>query len=205
MSSLKTAADIVAALRVDVDMTDTQQAQIFYERALKDEHWPVRTEALPLIVGCDPSRWRDHLDTQGLHPQEETLWHILANDLGIEADARVNVATLVEWARGQSLGLHPSFLRIYEFVRKVLLASAHEPVAEAEETDRHLAHEREIVLGAALSLLAKMPEKCRDANGFVDGAAIVELIQATAARWFTQSAPQMDAAEMARFIDKWLE
>ncbi|MEM7465317.1 MAG: hypothetical protein AAF387_00360 [Pseudomonadota bacterium] len=67
------------------------------------------------------------------------------------------------------------------------------------------AGEREIVLGAALSLLAKMPEKCRDVNGFVDGQAIVALIEQTAARWFADRQPAMTNKEMAEFIDKWLE
>ena len=109
MNNVKTAADIVSALRVDVDLADNQQAQIIYERALKDEHWLVRADALPLIVGLDPVQWQNHLDSHGLQPQEETLWHIVANDLGVEDGARVSVSNLVEWARTQSVNLHPSF------------------------------------------------------------------------------------------------
>ena len=62
-----------------------------------------------------------------------------------------------------------------------------------------------MVLGAALSVLSKMPHKCRDENGFVDGAAIVGLIKTTAARWFPASEPVMSEGEMVSLIDKWLQ
>ena len=206
---MKTAADIVEGLRIGTDMHDTQQAQIMYEAALKDECWAVRAQALPLIVGCSPETWRDYLNEYEIFPQEEMLWHVIANDLSIEANAPIEIARIVEWARVQSVSLHPSFLRIYEFVRKVLLASSPAPESAATSTNDQVANaiaqEREIVLGAALSLVAKMPDKCRDEHGFADGNIIVDLMLKSAARWFPQGEPSMSAEEMARLIDKSLE
>ena len=188
-------------------MDDQQETQIMYEGALKDESWVLRAQAVPLIVGCAPSDWQQYLLEQDVVPQEEILWHALANDLGVAENAEIEIGRLVEWSRVQSIPLHPSFLRIYEFVRKVLLASA--PTSNAGDNDQQLrdivTQEREIVLGAALSLVAKMPDKCRDEHGFVDGQTIVGLMQQASARWFPQGEPSMDAEEMARLIDKWLE
>lgn len=207
MTSTKTAADIVRALRVGIDMEDRQDAQIMYEGALKDESWVLRAQAVPLIVGCAPAEWPQYLLAQDVVPQEEILWHAIANDLGAEESAQIEISRLVEWARVQSIPLHPSFLRIYEFVRKVLLATAptSSPADDGQQLQSNVAQEREIVLGAALSLVAKMPDKCRDEHGFVDGQTIVSLMQQASARWFPQGEPSMDAEEMARLIDKWLE
>ena len=205
---MKTASSIVDELRIGVPMSDEQDAQIMYEQWLKHDQWAARENALPLVVGCEPGNWRAYVDAQNLQASEETLWHILANDLGIEPNDSISINTLVEWTRSQSITMHPSFLRIYEFVRKVLLASSPpQPKAEdfGEPADNHSAHEREIVVGAALSLLSKMPAECRDENGFADGAAIVALINKTAARWFPTSAPAMSEQEMSDLIDKWLE
>ena len=204
---MKTASDIVEELRSGINMTDTQQSQIMYETGLKVDQWLARAEALPLIVGCAPGDWQTYLKAEDKSPQEELLWHIIANDLGIEADNKLDISSVVEWARAQSISLHPSFLRIYEFVRKVLVVGANNSRSEegAKAVEDPAAAEREIVLGAALSLLAKMPESCLDAHGFVDGAAIVDLMNQTAARWFPHIEPTMTRTEMAALIDKWLE
>ncbi|MEM7466905.1 MAG: hypothetical protein AAF387_08480, partial [Pseudomonadota bacterium] len=80
---MKTANEIVAELRADIDMTDQQAAQIMYEQWLKEQAWVAREEGLPLIVGVDPNGWQTYLSKSTLHPQEELLWHILANDLSV--------------------------------------------------------------------------------------------------------------------------
>lgn len=202
---MKTAADIVNELRVAIDMSDPQAAQILYEKWLKQDAWPARLVALPLVVGCDPDNWHHYLETNTLGAQEEILWHICANDLTILENDKIVISRVAEWARAQSIDLHPSFLRIFEFLRKVLVAVPASDDSESPEVQAMVAGERETVLGAALSLLAKMPNKCRDDHGFVDGAAIVKLIEQTAARWFPHGEPNMSASEMARLIDKWLE
>ena len=216
---MKTPADIVNQLRLGVDMSDLPPAQIIYEKWLKSDLWEARAIALPLIVGCDPEQWQAYLATHKLAATEELLWHILANDLSVEQVEGVSVSQVTEWSRVQTVNMHPSFLRIYEFLRKVLIASAAQDNSSSQRATNKIgadgengngagkarAEEREIILGAALSLLAKMPEKCRDANGFVDGDAIVGLIEQTAARWFPQSAPTLTRADMVTLIDKWLE
>jgi hypothetical protein len=64
---------------------------------------------------------------------------------------------------------------------------------------------REQVLGAALNLVAKCPEKCTDAHGFVNGEAVAALIAAQSARWFDAPTPPLSNTEMAQLIDRWLE
>lgn len=213
---MKKPADIVEELRVAIDMAEQQLTQIVYEQWLKQEQWSARETALPLIIGCDPQQWQHYLNQHELTATEELCWHILSNDLGVEAGDQVSVGAITEWARVQSVTLHPSFLRIYGFVRKVMISSGMPESATTNPEDMYqLTHEqqleneqaqgREIVLGAALSLLAKVPEKCRDSNGFVDGAVITALIEQTAVKWFPAGSSALSASEMAGLIDKWLE
>ena len=91
---MKTAADIVQELRIDLDVTDSQPAQIMYESWLKDDRWGARAAAIPLLVGCDPKVWQAYLGDHGLQAQEEMLWHSVANDLGLEANASAPVGEL---------------------------------------------------------------------------------------------------------------
>ncbi len=215
---MKKPSDIVDELRVGIDMSDQQTTQMIYEKWLKLEQWTAREIALPLIIGCDPEQWSNYVEQHQLTASEELLWHVVSNDLGKEPDDSLSIAAINEWARIQTVSLHPSFLRIYEFVRKVMMSSmppnlaGDENNAETEasrsteqRTDIARAMEHEIVLGAALSLLSKMPDKCRDTNGFADGAKIAELIQQTAVKWFPASSPLLNKNEMAELIDKWLE
>lgn len=211
-------SDIVEELRVGIDMVDQQATQLIYEKWLKFDAWTARGIAVPLIIGCDPEQWSSYIAQHELAANEELLWHILSNDLGKEADDEVSIAAVNEWARIQTVSLHPSFLRIYEFVRKVMMSSMPLKAADSQtkaemaandrvvrQADIELAREHEIVLGAALSLLSKMPDKCRDANGFADGGKIAELIEQTAVKWFPTSPPILNKSKMAALIDKWLE
>ncbi|MFH0352443.1 MAG: hypothetical protein ACHBMF_11040, partial [Chromatiales bacterium] len=64
---------------------------------------------------------------------------------------------------------------------------------------------REKVLGAALNVLAKCPDRCYDQHGLVSGEKITQLIAVQSMRWFDTAEPPMRSGEMAELIDKWLE
>ncbi|MGH8472551.1 MAG: hypothetical protein ACREVJ_08900 [Gammaproteobacteria bacterium] len=61
------------------------------------------------------------------------------------------------------------------------------------------------VLGAALNVLAKCPDRCYDQHGLVSGEKVTQLIAAQSIRWFDAEEPPMRTGEMAELIDKWLE
>jgi hypothetical protein len=103
----------------------------------------------------------------------------------------ISVASVYAWAQDSGVILPSSFIRLYEFFRQVALQPEASGVAEeiGDESSSEPPEDIEIVLGAALSLVSKMPDRCRDRNGFIDGTIVATLILDTAARWFPLSPP----------------
>ncbi len=182
--------------------------QRLYEHWLKRDDWSARTEALPLVVGIEPEFWDAYLSKHKLADLEQEVWDSFAAGNGIEADDQsVSIATVYEWFTGCDIEFASSFTRIYDFVRRATSQSKVTEVvaAEVDSTSRELQQENEIVLGAALSIVSKMPERCRDEHGVVDGGVVSKLIVEKAARWFGSVPPSMTQEQMASLIDQWLE
>ncbi len=200
----------VEELRVGVkpDSLDLSMQRL-YEYWLKLPEWQARNEALPLAIGVDSAHWQDHLNEYGLVRCEQDLWRLFAESNSINSDVEaVPVPTVYSWFHGNNVELPVSFARLFEFVRQATFRSesipngADETTQERSEAEQD---EREIVLGAALSLVSKMPDRCKDEHGFIDGTLVSELILETSARWFASTAPTMTSAQMTELIDKWLE
>jgi len=200
---------LIAALRVGVDAqsfdVDTQKC---YEQWLKHDEWSARSQALPLIVGVAPPDWSRYLDDHGLQATEAAAWPQFQHDVAIAHDSSsVSVEHLVACVRRGGVELPASFSRLYDFVRQTTLYATPANVAPLPDAAEPggLPDETEIVLGAALSLVATMPDRCRDDHGFVEGEIVAKLILKAAARWFPLQPATMSEAAMAALINKWLE
>jgi hypothetical protein len=200
----------VEALRAGVrhDTTDVAMQRL-YERWLKQAEWQARSEMLPLIVGVEPERWTEYLSEHHLVEEERTLWDLVVSGIGIASDdVALPVSTAYEWFRGNGVELPDSFIRLYDFICQTILPPATTAAVnhgDSKGQSGEPAGEKEIVLGAALSLVSRQPHRCRDEHGFVDGAIVSKLILETAVRWFPSTAPSMTQVQMAELIDKWLE
>ena len=200
----------VEELRVGVkpDSLDLSMQRL-YEHWLKLPEWEARNEALPLAIGLDPEQWQNYLNEYELVHCEQDLWRLFAESNSINSDDEsVSVPTICAWFQGNNVELPISFVRLFEFVRQATVRS--EPTLNGvdETTQERLEagqDEREIVLGAALSLVSKMPDRCKDEHGVIDGTLVSKLILETSARWFALTVPTMTSAEMAELIDRWLE
>jgi len=200
----------IEALRTGVRCHATDVVmQRLYERWLKRTEWQARSEMLPLIVGVEPERWAEYLGEYHLVEEERDLWELVASGIGIDTDEMaLPVSTAYEWFRGRGVELPESFTRLYDFIRQTTLPTGPTRVVNRNDSggqSGESARENEIVLGAALSLVARIPDRCRDEHGFVDGRVVSKLILDTAVRWFPLTAPSMTQAQMADLIDKWLE
>ncbi len=200
----------VEKLRVGVmpDSLDLSMQQL-YERWLKLPEWKARLEALPLAVGIDPDRWQDYLNEYGLVSSEQDLWRRFAESNSINSENEpIPVLAVYAWFQSKNIELPLSFVRLFDFIRQATVSpeprhhGSHETPPEISAAERD---EREIILGAALSLVSKMPDRCKDEHGFIDGKIISNLILETNARWFASTAPTMTSVQMAELIDKWLE
>lgn len=201
--------DLVAQLRVGASHESYDvSVQRLYESALKRDRWNVRFEAMPLLIGVDPESWPDYLKQNELTAFEAALWERLADGLDMESDVDlVAVEKIVNYFRANGITLPVCFTRLYDFIRQSAGTSQRtgDPGVEPNNDAAAAQMEKELVLGAALAVVAKMPERCRDEHGFIDGKLVTQLILRTAVRWFPTRAPAMSADDMARLIDKWLE
>ncbi|MGH8658256.1 MAG: hypothetical protein ACREV4_07215 [Gammaproteobacteria bacterium] len=196
--------------------------QRLYERWLRQDEWRVRSEALPLLFGVEPSQWPELITGLGLRAQIEGAWDELKACIARaqfppligtqreEEEWRVNPLDFYQWARGQGLDIPPAFERLAQFVATVI-KRPHSPspapraLFGAGPLPQTQTSEREKILGAALNVLAKCPDDCRDEYGLVSGEAIVKLIAEQCIRWFDTPQLPADATEVAALIDRWLE
>lgn len=201
---------------------DDVDEQRLYERWLRRDEWRIRSEALPLLFGVEPSRWPDVIASLKLEPQVEDAWHMLKacvaqsqfpSLIGTQREEEPWVAHPLDfyhWVRGQGLDIPPAFEQLAQFVATVIKrphspSPASHALFGAGAPPQTQASEREKILGAALNVLAKCPEACRDEHGLVNGEAIAKLIAEQCIRWF--DAPQLpaDPRDVAALIDRWLE
>ncbi|MGH8593332.1 MAG: hypothetical protein ACREV3_05600 [Gammaproteobacteria bacterium] len=196
--------------------------QRLYERWLRQDEWRVRSEALPLLLGVEPSQWPELIRGLELGLQAEGAWDRLKACIARtqfppligtqreEEEWGVHPLDFYHWARGQGLDIPSAFEHLAQFIATVIRRPhpsyrASHPLFGAALPPQTQASEREKILGAALNVLAKCPQGCRDEHGLVSGEAIVKLIGEQCVRWF--DAPQLPAhpTDMAALIDRWLE
>lgn len=197
------AADAVTALRAgaavhDVD-TPTQQR---FERWARREHWRLREEALPLLVGFEPSDWRAHLEATGTSAIADALLDTLARDLGVDPSASVAPLAIGDWARSHGVRVPLALERLLDFISGVLPPAADDRRKPQDDVLR--AQEREILLGAALLLVTKEPAACVDEDGYYSPPQIARLILARARLWFPLAPPTLDEAAIATLIGRWI-
>lgn len=190
--------------------------QVLYERWLKRPAWRLWDEAIPLLLGVDPAAWPPAEET-GLREADERVRAALRasvtdrgglriSDPGAEpADWCVEPAELYRFATGRGILVPGPFAALMDFILRTVKSPASgvfEPRGHAATLDPSV---RERLLGAALNVLAKCPAECYDSHGLASGAHIAERIAAQALRWFDAPEPPMSRADMAAFIDRWLE
>ncbi|MGH8578497.1 MAG: hypothetical protein ACREXJ_16650, partial [Gammaproteobacteria bacterium] len=112
------------------------------------------------------------------------------------------------WARASGVPIPEPFEALLQFIQRVVpgsSASSPDALREPSSARSDAPSTREKVLGAALNVLAKCPDRCYDQHGLVSGEKVTQLIAAQSTRWFDTAEPPMRTGEMAELIDKWLE
>ena len=202
---MSTIHSLIKSLRAGVDLRSVNvEIQVLYEQWLKQDNWAARNEALPLVVGVDPVLWLAYVETGEHAEAEQALWAAFQQKTGISGESEpVAVDSVVLFFRKQDVEMPASFSRLYEFIRQTTLSA--EPDAADVADARMQGEETETVLGAALALVASMPDRCRDEHGFVAGERVAKLILQSAVRWFPMQPPTMTESAMAALINKWLD
>jgi hypothetical protein len=170
-----------------------------YEDWIVRDEWRLDQEVIPLIVGCDPTQWANLTDAFELASEIAELQTILAVDFGTTAASNIAVQRVRSWAQKHQVDLPPACKALLDFIAQTLPSRVSpEPVDDG-------APERERVLGAALALVTRFPQQCRDIHGFFDSRLIANLIVEKGALWFDCGQPTLSPVAMAELLKPYLE
>jgi hypothetical protein len=181
------------------DLAPTYQA--LFEQWLCRDRWRVANEAIPLLVGVAPENWSAYVAANGLSGPARRLTDRLTHDLGCATDELVDVEKLGAWSRAQGFELPGAFERVLEFIVSVV---PRPDTAPDHESLMARANERERLLGAALALVTRFPQQCRNADGAYDGKQLATVLMEKAVVWFPLAAPEMSVEEIASLFESYL-
>ena len=192
-----------AGLNVDSTAVD-HETQRRVEGWAKRSEWAARSEALPLLVGADPNDWARALELPSNARHEAALWRALSATLGLGADsnALISPTRLRSAAEANGLDLPLALVRVLDFITAVLSPAGEDPPDPAPLLQA--AEDRLTVLGAALALLARTPDRCLNEAGYYDAARLARAIFQQAVYWFPLGPPSLDEAAAATLIARWL-
>jgi len=196
----------------DPGRSDVLEQQLLYERWLKREQWLLRREAIPLLFGVDPEAWPRANEDPAVAAAEARLWQWmnegdgdarphLANPAVESEQWQVAPAAAVNWWRAAGMRVPETLENLLQFILRVVKTPEAAPAADAAPAPRAA----EQVLGAALAVLSKWPDRCRDEHGFADGALMLNVIRQHAAAWFDGPELPMDGDEAYALIERWLQ
>ena len=193
------------------------QQQLLYEHWAVKNTWHLRTEALPLLLGMDPDKYK--MNDNSLTEEEaiKGLWchaiqcieHgllLVTNKAQKADDWQVEPIAIYQWAVISRLQLPDPLVAIMDFVGRTIKKSP-QPALPAETPDggqlsSAFDEEREKVLGMALAVLAAFPDGCRNAVGEIKA----ELMVGVCKEQFRVQGQQLKLADgaMIDLIHKWL-
>lgn len=175
-----------------------------YEHWIAREPWHLADIAVPLLVGCEPQEWPAFLHRHDLTAAAGALAAALARDFDSVESSSIDVVAIRAWADRRQLPLPQALRALLDFIARTLPARAALPPCTGPAHAVGVG-EREQVLGAALALVTRFPERYRDAEGSFDARALAESIVEKSALWFDSGPPSMTVAAIAEVLAAYLD
>lgn len=169
--------------------TEAMRQQQLYENWLKRDTWLLRDEAVPLLLGLDPT------SADPAHSGIAGLWETVRvaveeGELAVynrQAPAgswSVAPAAVYRWANRKALSLPAPFSELMEFILQTVKQD------EAAHTEADSGHsfnvDNENILGAALAVINAFPEDCLKFGGGIDIHRTIALMDQYAVDLFGQ-------------------
>jgi hypothetical protein len=204
--------------------TESVARQMLYERWVGRADWAVRGEALPLLVGVDPQLWERALAEPGIAAAERAVWQIVRADVAagrLQVNAaqeppgkwRAKPAALYFWAQSHRHRVPDALEALLQFVLKVVARGDFDargepaplvPGVARRAPAREAGTPAEQLLGAALNVVSKWPDRVRDEHGFIDAGKVVDRIERSARVYFDSDALPMARDRAIAVVDRWL-
>ena len=205
---------------------DKLQQQRLYEKWVSQQSWLLQSEGIPLLLGLDPQAVNDISKSIDDEQERNDLWdHAkkcveqnllpVSNRDNSPETWEVSPIDLYCWASVSRIIIPDQLVRLIEFVIHTIKL----PVAEIKSIDgtnnynsrenhghpETFQNQREQVLGAALVLLARYPEKCKNSKGRIRPELIVNMINEKGEIWFGNDKLLLSNAVMQDLLDKFLK
>jgi len=213
--------DVLRSRAQQIYGEDVYEQRLLYEKWVARERWKLETEAIPLVFGFDPEhcdfhndeyrRLADELAGHARHCIEHKLSLTAVNPAAEPADPEVRPAEFYRWASVSRVQMPEALVQLMEFVISTVAGEKDRIDAQggvsgsAGDDSLEFDRQREMVLGAALAVMAEFPEQCRNRKGRLSVAAITELIMQHQGVWFPDPEKMMSVAGMQDLINKWIK
>ncbi len=188
------------------DYEETFALQRLFEKWVVKEQWLVNEEAIPLLLGSDPTT--DFLNSEYKQLQVKVNTAISDGKLEIietEAGSAIKPAAIYQWAMTNRLELPMELVNLMEFVLKSILATSPEPSSENQFELASVENDRHQVLGACLAIVANFPDECKNAKGVIKTEAILRLLAKHSDKLFAGQLPKMSSTAIRDLVNQWLQ
>ena len=192
---------------------ETLNLQKLYEQWSCKESWLLYDEGIPLLFGLEPGN--NNIDDE-LSDKIESLWEHaqdcvnkkLLSVINQEKPAnewQVRPLDLYSWGTVSRITMPEEFSLLMAFVAQTI-KPAHaqsEQVVNENSQDALYQKHREIVLGAAISLLINAPDLCKNKKGKIVSNLIAKNILENEDQWFGDDRPMLAETAMTDLIDEY--
>ena len=194
---------------------ETLNLQKLYEQWSCKESWLLYDEGIPLLFGLEPGN--NNIDDE-LSDKVESLWEHaqdcvnkkLLSVINQEKPAiewQVRPLDLYSWGTVSRISMPEEFSLLMSFVAQTIKPDhdQSEHVVIENSQDALYQKHREIVLGAAISLLINAPDLCKNKKGKIVSNLIAKNILENEDQWFGDDRPMLAETAMTDLIDEYIK
>lgn len=198
------------------------EKQQLYERWSVKDHWNLKAEAIPLVLGFDPQEDEYENNLQRNKEIEDLFSHakkcirqersLTVKNLSEEEDQwQVVPAEFYQWASVSRIEIPEQLSALMEFIISTVKTSGFVSDSkedsnvspEAVNLSQQFNQETELVLGAALAVLMNKKDECQNSKGRIDISKIVKLILENEKTWFSNTSCKLSQTTMEDLLKKW--
>jgi len=192
---------------------DHLKLQKLYERWICKDKWLLQQEGIPLLLGINPetnisgNEASVKIDELWAHAQEcvhKKLLSVVNLDIS-DDNWEVLPVDLYRWAMVSRIPVPDEFSTLIAFVIQTVKPEQVRHAQTVVEKDAILQKHKEIVMGAATSLLVNASGQCLDDKGKVSAIRISRLIFENKKEWFGQDDPLLTKSAMTELISDYIK
>ncbi|MBT7950937.1 MAG: hypothetical protein HN764_04875 [Gammaproteobacteria bacterium] len=192
------------------DFEDTFALQRLYEKWVVKEEWLVNEEAIPLLLGTDPTT--DFLTSEYKQLQNRIQTAISEGDIKTVTGStetsdhiKVQPAIIYQWAMTNRLTLPMELINLMEFVLKTVLLNEPEPDSQNESGLLSENNDAQQLLGACFAIAASFPEECKNSRGVVKTERVLRLLDEHSDRLFDGQLPALSSTVIRDLVNHWVQ